>query len=213
MITVSEVAGYLESLRAAPDPVLAEMEEQAQRDGVPVVPPVTGRLLGVLVAATGARTVVEVGTATGMSGLYMARAMPPDGRIISFDVDPDRQRLAMSYFERAGVADKFDLRLQDAREGLAGIDVPVDFAFIDGVKQQYSDYLDGVLPHLRAGGLIVADNVLMSGTVASGEASGPWSEEHIAAMRAFNERLTSHPSLEATILPVGDGLALAVRRP
>jgi caffeoyl-CoA O-methyltransferase len=212
VITAPEVAAYLESVRAEPDPVLAEMEEQARRDGVPVVPAVTGRLLGVLVAATGARTIVEVGTATGMSGLYMARSLPPDGRIITFDVDPERQQRAASYFERAGVLEKFDLRLQDAREGLGAIDVPVDLAFIDGVKQQYGDYLDGVLPHVRAGGVIVADNVLMSGTVATNEPSGPWSAEHIAAMRAFNERLLSDPALEATILPVGDGLALAVRR-
>ena len=212
MITAPEVVGYLESIRTEPDPILAEMEAQAERDGVPVVPPVTGRLLGVLVAATRARTIVEVGTATGMSGLYMARALPADGRIISFDVDSDRQALALSYFQRAGVADKFDLRLQDAREGLADVDVPVDFAFIDGVKPQYADYLDGVLPLLRAGGFVVADNVLMSGTVATGEPAGPWSAEHIAAMRAFNERLMADPALEATVLPVGDGLALAVRR-
>jgi caffeoyl-CoA O-methyltransferase len=212
VITAPEVGAYLESIRAEPDPVLAEMEEQAQRDGVPVVPAVTGRLLGVLVAATGARTIVEVGTATGMSGLYMARALPPDGRIISFDVDPERQRLAASYFERAGVLEKFDLRLQDAREGLSGVDVPVDLAFIDGVKGQYAAYLDGVLPHLRVGGIVVADNVLMSGTVATGDPSGPWSAENIAAMRAFNERLLSDPALEATVVPVGDGLALAVRR-
>ena len=212
MITGPEVAAYLESIRAEPDPVLAEMEAQADRDGVPVVPPVTGRMLGVLVAATGARTIVEVGTATGTSGLYMARALPADGRIITFDIDPDRQRAAAAFLERAGVAGKFDFRLQDAREGLAGVDVGVDFAFIDGVKQQYSDYLDGILPHLRPGGLIVADNVLMSGTVATGDPAGPWSDEHIAAMRAFNERLQSDPALESTVLPVGDGLALAVRR-
>jgi caffeoyl-CoA O-methyltransferase len=212
VITAPDVAAYLESIRAEPDPLLAEMEEQAQRDGVPVVPPVTGRLLGALVAATGARTIVEVGTATGMSGLYMARALPADGRIITFDIDPERQRLAASYLERAGVADKFDFRLQDAREGLAGVETTVDLAFIDGVKQEYSAYLDGVLPKLRAGGLVVADNVLMSGTVATGEPDGPWSAEHIAAMRAFNERLVSDPALEATVLPVGDGLALAVRR-
>jgi predicted O-methyltransferase YrrM len=212
MITAPEVAAYLESIRTEPDEVLAEMEAQADRDGVPVVPPVTGRLLSVLVAAIGAHTIVEVGTATGMSGLYMARAMPAGGRIISFDVDPDRQATAMGYFERAGVADKFDLRLQDAREGLTHIDVPVDLAFIDGVKQQYADYLVRVVPHLRVGGLIVADNTLMSGTVATGEPNGPWGAEHIAAMRAFNARLMSDPALDATVLPVGDGLTLAVRR-
>src|SRR3954453_8189200 len=117
MITAPEVAAYLESIRPETDPVLAEMEAQAEGDGAPVVPPVTGRLLGVLVAATGARTVVEVGTATGMSGPYMAREMPADGGIISFGGDPDRQQRALGFFERAGVAEKFDLRLQDAREG------------------------------------------------------------------------------------------------
>jgi predicted O-methyltransferase YrrM len=212
MITAPEVAAYLESIRTEPDPVLAEMEAQAERDGVPVVPPVTGRLLGVLVAATGARTIVEVGTATGMSGLYMARALPAGGRIISFDVDPDRQAAARAHFERAGVADRFDLRLQDAREGLPAVDVPVDLAFIDGVKQQYADYLVRIVPHLRVGGLVVADNTLMSGTVATNEPGGPWSAEHIEAMRAFNARLMSDPALDATVLPVGDGLTLAVRR-
>ena len=80
------------------------------------------------------------------------------------------------------------------------------------MKDEYPAYLDGVLPHLRPGGLVVADNVLMSGTVASGEPTPQWSAGQIVAMRAFNERLVSDPALETTIAAIGDGLALAVRR-
>jgi caffeoyl-CoA O-methyltransferase len=212
MIVTDAVGGYLDALRPEPDPVLADMEAQGEREGVPIVPPVTGRFLAVLAAATGARRVVEVGTAIGVSTLYVARVLPADGRIVSFDVDPERQDAARGYLERAGVLDRVELRLQDAREGLSRLEGPFDLAFIDGVKVQYGAYLDAVLPLLRPGGLVAADNVLMSGTVAEGRGSGQWGDEQIAAMRAFNERLTSDPSLEASVVPIGDGLMLAVRR-
>ena len=210
MIITEAVSSYLEALRPAPDEVLAEMEAHAARDGVPIVHAPTGQLLAVLAAALGARTVVEVGTAIGVSTLYLARALPEGGRIVSFDVDPERHATAGGYLERAGVREVVDLRLQDAREGLGDLSGPVDLAFIDGVKEQYADYLDGLLPLMRPGGVIAVDNVLMSGTVADGVPAGPWTEAHIAAMRAFNERLTADPRLEATVTPVGDGVALAV---
>ncbi len=211
MITTEAVSSYLDGLRPAPDGVLAEMEAHAARDGVPIVHAPTGQLLAVLVAALAARTVVEVGTAIGVSTLYMARALPAGGRILSFDVDPERHAAARDYLQRAGVLDRVVLRLQDAREGLSELSDPVDLAFIDGVKEQYGDYLDGLLPLMRAGGVIGVDNVLMSGTVAEGVPAGPWSEAYIAAMRAFNERLMADPALEATVTPVGDGVALAVK--
>jgi caffeoyl-CoA O-methyltransferase len=212
MIVTDAVSAYLEALRPEPDAVLADMEAQGEREGVPIVPPVTGRFLAVLAAATGARRVVEVGTAIGVSTLYVARGLPADGRIVSFDVDAERQEAARGYLERAGVLDRVELRLEDAREGLSRVQGPIDLAFIDGVKTQYGAYLDGVLPLLRPGGLVAADNVLMSGTVAEGRPSGPWTEEQITAMRAFNQRLATDASLEASVVPIGDGLALAVRR-
>lgn len=212
MIVTDAVSAYLEALRPDPDAVLADMEARGEREGVPIVPPVTGRLLATLAAATGARRVVEVGTAIGVSTLYVARVLPGDGRIVSFDIDPERHEAARGYLGRAGVLERVELRLEDARDGLASLEGPFDLAFIDGVKAQYGAYLDGVLPLLRPGGLVVADNVLMSGTVAEGRASGQWTEEQITAMRAFNERLVNDPSLEASVVPLGDGLALAVRR-
>ncbi len=212
MIVTEAVQAYLQTLRPPPDPVLAEMEAHAARDGVPIVHPPTGQLLTALAAASGARRVVEVGTAIGVSTLYLARGLQGGGTVISFEVDPARQDAARAYLERAGVIDRVDLRLQDAREGVASLEEPVDLAFIDGVKDQYQAYFDALLGLVRPGGVIAVDNVLMSGSVAEGVAAGPWTEAHVVAMRAFNERLMSHPDLIATITPVGDGVALAVRR-
>jgi predicted O-methyltransferase YrrM len=214
MIVTDAVSTYLASLHPDPDPVLAEMEAHADRDAIPIVTPDTGELLQTLAAATGARRIVEVGTAIGVSTLYLARGLRDGGTVVSFEVDTARHESARDYLERAGLGDRVDLRLEDARSGLAGLEGPFDLAFIDAVKQQYGDYLEGVLRILRPGALIVADNVLMSGTVATGRPDGGWSEAHIANARAFNERLHAHPEIEvASVLPVGDGVALAVRGP
>jgi predicted O-methyltransferase YrrM len=169
-------------------------------------------LLHVLALAKGARRVVEVGTAIGVSTLYLARALPEGGTVVSFEIDAERHGAARDYLERAGVLGRTDLRLQDARAGLAALDGPFDMAFIDGVKAQYGDYFDLLLPLLGSGGLLAVDNVLMSGTVAEGRTDGHWTDEQIATARAFNERLLSASELVGTVTPVGDGLLVAVRR-
>jgi predicted O-methyltransferase YrrM len=212
VIVTAAVSDYLASLRDAPDPVLAEMEAQASREGIPIVVPETGALLHVLALARGARRVVEVGTAIGVSTLYLARALPEDGMVVSFEIDAARHGAARDYLDRAGVLARTDLRLQDARAGLAALDGPFDLAFIDGVKAQYGDYFDQLLPLLGSGAVLAVDNVLMSGTVAEGRSDGHWTDEQIATARAFNERLVSAPELVVTVTPVGDGLLVAVRR-
>jgi predicted O-methyltransferase YrrM len=212
VIVTDAVASYLDSLRPGPDPLLAEMEAHGARDHVPIVFPATGQLLQVLALASRARRIVEVGTAIGVSTLYMARALPPDGRLVSFEVDPDRQAAARGYLERAGLLDRVDLRLQDAREALASLESGFDMGFIDGVKAQYGDYLDRLAPLLRSGGVLAVDNVLMSGTVAEGQSDGRWSDEQINTARAFNARLVEAHDLVATVTPVGDGVLIAVRR-
>lgn len=212
MIVTEAVGRYTAELRAQPDPVLAEMERHAARDGIPIVVPQTGALLHVLALACGARRIVEVGTAIGVSTLHLARALPPGGTITSFEVDQERHQAARRYLERAGVADRCDLRLQDAREGLGGLHEQFDMAFIDGVKTQYGDYFEHLEPLLREGGLIVVDNVLMGGSVAEDSSDGHWTEEQIKGARAFNERLLHNKGLTGTVTPVGDGVLLAVKR-
>jgi predicted O-methyltransferase YrrM len=212
MIVTEPVASYLEQLRRAPDPVLAEMEAQAEREGIPIVVPETGALLSVLASARGARRILEVGTAIGVSTLYLARALPDDGRIVSFEIDPERHRDAREYLQRAGVLERADLRLQDAREGLKGVDGQFDMAFIDGVKTQYGEYFEHLLPLLAPGAVLAVDNVLMSGTVAEGRSDGHWTDDQIAGARAFNEAVLGHEQLSGTLTPVGDGVLIAIKR-
>jgi caffeoyl-CoA O-methyltransferase len=207
VILTTPVSHYIDQLRSRPDRVLAEMETYARNEGIPVVVPATGRLLEVLALARGASRALEVGTAIGVSTLYIARGLAPGGRVVSFEIDPQRHAAAQDYLERAGVADSVELRLQDARTGLAELEGRFDFAFLDGVKAQYGDYFDAVLPLLSDGAVLVVDNVLMDGRVAEVDGS-----ERISIARAFNERLLTHPELTGTLTPVGDGVLVAVKR-
>jgi predicted O-methyltransferase YrrM len=210
VIVSDAVDTYLAGLRAKPDPVLAEMEAHAARDRIPIVVPETGALLQVLALARGAERVVEVGTAIGVSTLYLARALKPGGQVVSYEIDEQRHAAARDYLARAGVGERVDLRLEDAREGLASLEGPFDMGFVDGVKAQYGDYFDTLLPLLGPRAVLVIDNVLMSGTVAEGRSDGHWTDDQIAFARAFNERLLGHERLTGTVTPIGDGVLIAV---
>lgn len=198
---------YLERLLPPRDAILREMEEVGEREEIPVSDPEVGRLLAVLVHTTGARRILEVGTAIGYSALCMARGAP-EARLLSIDKDPERLARAGAFLARAGVADRVQLVEGDALEVLAKLSGPFDFAYIDAVKEDYRRYLDLILPKLTVGGTIVADNLLWKGAVAR------WDEgedEATRALRAFNGYLMIHPQLSATILPVGDGVGLATK--
>lgn len=207
MIVTEAVSSYLERIRPQPDPVLAEMEAHGAREGIPIVVPGTGRLLQILALARGARHALEVGTAIGVSTLYIARGLAPDGKIVSFEIDAERQAAARGYLERAGVLERIDLRLQDARQGLNELSGQFDFAFVDGVKSEYDAYFDALVPRLAPGAVLVVDNVLMRGSVAEGDPSA-----RASTARAFNDRLLSHPDLLGTVTPVGDGVLVAVKQ-
>jgi predicted O-methyltransferase YrrM len=204
------VTEYLSGLEPEPDPLLAEMRARGDRDRVPIVHDVTGGLLEVLAAATGARRAVEVGTAIGVSTLHLARG---GAHVTTFEVDPERQAAARDYLTRDGRIDQVDLRLQDAAEGLAELEPgSFDLGFIDGPKAGYATHLDQVLTLLRPGGTLLVDNVLMGGSAATGEPTNEWSAEHVRTIRAFNEDLKQRDDVRVTFLPVGDGVALGVRQ-
>jgi predicted O-methyltransferase YrrM len=212
VILTDAVDSYLATLRSEPDEVLAEMEAQAEREWIPVVPPETGEFLALLARIRGASSVVEIGTAIGVSTLYLARALPADGRIVSFEIDPARHEAARDYLQRAGVLDRAELRLQDAREGLASLTGPFDLAFVDAAKMQYGNYIELLLPLLAPRAVVAIDNMLMSGTVATGRGDGNWTEDQIEMARALNTRVIGMPEFQASLLPVGDGLLVAVRQ-
>lgn len=169
-----------------------------------------GRLLHLLVKITGARDVLEIGTFTGMSALWMARALPTDGRLVCLDISEEWTSIARKYWKRAGVDHLIELQIGPALDTLRAMptDPAFDLAFIDADKANYPAYLDEVVPRLHPGGLLVADNVLWSGRVVDG---GDETED-TEAIRRFNRIVVDHPELEAVVLPISDGMTLARRR-
>jgi caffeoyl-CoA O-methyltransferase len=183
--------------------------ETRERTSAPqmMVGPLEGRFLALLVRLSGARRVLELGTFTGWSSIAMASALPPDGRIVTCDVDPEAVEIARRYADEAGVADRIDYRLGPALETVRGLDGPFDLVFIDADKEGYLDYYEATLPLLADDGLLVADNVLWSGRVAEDDP-----DERTRTIMAFNDHVRNDRRVVAVILTVRDGMTLIRRR-
>ena len=205
------VERYIHDLQPPRSDVMAEMEAVAARDGVPIVEWETGRFLAVL-CRTLDPVVLEVGTAIGYSTLHMAEQLR-GGRVITLEQRDDRARQARDFLERAGVADRVELIEGDARETIQSVEGPIDLLFVDATKDQYERYIELAEPKLSERAVLVIDNMLMSGEVALGEGEPTgWREESLAAARRLNSELLNSDRWLASVLPVGDGIAFAVRR-
>jgi caffeoyl-CoA O-methyltransferase len=203
---------YLADLHPAIDPLLDDIRTEGLAAGLPLVEPETARLLRSLVIATGARRVLEVGTAIGYSAIWMGQALPADGILITMEVDAARAGVARRNFERAGLSSKASVIVGDAARFLHKVAGPFDVIFQDGDKLQYEPLLDALINHLRPGGVLVTDNVLWDGEVVEGFVREPRHDAaSTAAIRAYNRRLATEPRLLTTILPLGDGVAVSVR--
>ncbi|MFH8571391.1 O-methyltransferase [Streptomyces sp. NPDC017993] len=168
-----------------------------------------GPLLAFLVRLIGARRVVEVGTFTGFSALSMARALPADGTLIACDVSEEWTAYGREAWAKAGVADRIDLRIAPALETLKALPAEphIDLAYLDADKGGYIAYWEELVPRLRPGGLIVADNVLFHGGVVDPEATGS-----ARAIKEFNDHVVADERMEAVMLTVADGVTLARKR-
>jgi caffeoyl-CoA O-methyltransferase len=174
------------------------------------VGPDQGHLLAMLVAISGARLVVEIGTFTGMSALWMARALPPGGRLVCFDLTDEYLPTARAAWSEAGVDDRIEVVVGPAAQRLRELpaDEPVDVAFIDADKTGYAGYVDALLPRMSERGVIVVDNVLWGGSVVDDDDRS----ESTVALRAFNDAVATRSDVHAVMLPVGDGVTLIRRR-
>jgi predicted O-methyltransferase YrrM len=201
---------YLSNIHRAPSPLLLEVEELGHKDGIPILDRASGRLLSTLVHCMQANRILEIGTAYGYSTLWMALAMPPAGRLWTIDPDRGRTDIAQEFFERAGVAGKIDITNQPALEVLENFPHRnVDIIFLDANKEQYPQYLELCVPMLKLSGLMIVDNLLWSGRAAAKpKADDP---ESTLSIRRFNELFLKHPQLDATIVPVGDGVGIGAR--
>ncbi|HVR99149.1 MAG TPA: O-methyltransferase [Thermoanaerobaculia bacterium] len=200
---------YLERLLPPRDPLLREMEERAGVDDIPISDPEVGRLLSVLARATGARRILELGTAIGYGTLCLARGAP-EARVVSIDTDPERIAEARTWLTRGGVADRVELLQGAALDLLPELPGRFDLVYVDAVKTEYRRYLDLLLPKLEVGGMVILDNLLWKGQVAEPPEDEP-EDERARALRAFNAYLMMHPQLQAVVLPLGDGVGLATK--
>lgn len=213
----ARVDHFFEERLGGSDPVLDAALERSRRAGLPgiQVTPGQGRLLWLLTRAVSARTVLEVGTLGGYSTIWLGRALPPVGRLVTLEVEPEHAEVARENLTQAALSVPFEVRLGDARESLrtlaASGDGPFDLVFLDANKDAYPEYLDLILPLTHPGSLLIADNVVRGGRVAdasSGDAS-------VQGVQRFTEALGRLPNVDATaVQTVGakgyDGFILAL---
>ena len=212
-IVPDAVEGYLASLNHHSDAILDDIARAGERDDLPLVDSEVGALLRVLVLAARATRVLEIGTAIGYSGIWMAGALPKDGMFITMEIDDARAKIARENFARAGLADRVNVLVGNAQRMLQKVAGPFDVIFQDGDKKQYGPMLDTLVGLLRPGGLLVTDNVLWNGEVVPGfSAKRHRDASEGAAIAQYNEAINRHPSLLTSIVPLRDGVAISVKR-
>jgi caffeoyl-CoA O-methyltransferase len=168
---------------------------------------IEGGFLATLVALSGARRILEFGTFTGYSSISMASALPPDGKVITLDVDPEATAIARRYMDESGHGDKIEIRLGPALETLQDVAGPFDLVFIDADKPNYVNYYEAALPLLADDGLLIADNVLWSGRVVE-----DGDDESTRAIKEFNEHVRADGRVVSVMLTVRDGMTLVRKR-
>ena len=203
-----EIEAYAERYTSARWDVFERLgaeTEATQRNHGMMVGVLEGAFLSFLVFMTRARRVLEVGTFTGWSGIAMAGSLPPDGTLVTCDVNEETTAVARRYAEEAGVADRIDFRVGPGLETLDSLEGPFDLAFIDADKEGYVDYYEAILPKLAPDGLVAADNTLFGSDADNGEIT--------QAITRFNERVLHDDRVEAVLLPVREGITLIRLRP
>jgi caffeoyl-CoA O-methyltransferase len=207
-VTAESVDEYLYSMLPKRDEVLAEMESYATKHNVPIVGPAVARVLQQLAMMINAKTVCELGSAIGYSTIWWARAVGEGGRVVYTDGDSRNAELARDYFDRAKVSKRIAIHTGDALEFLSEQKQQFDIIFNDIDKEDYPRVLRLVPPRLRKGGLFITDNVLWSGRVAQKKPA----DARTKAIGEFNRLLYNSPDFFTTILPIRDGIAVALKK-
>lgn len=205
-IVYDDVEAYIDRLANRGDEKLRKLERRGRDEGWPIVGAAEGSFLHVLAKGIGARRVLELGTAIGYSGTWLARALAPDGELITVEGNPETARIARGNFETLGVGSRVTILVGKAQEVIEDLRGPFDFIFNDIDKAGYPAVLEPCIERLRVGGLLVTDNVLWDGDVARSDRSA-----ETKAIREYNERLAKDPRMIATITPLRDGVSVALK--
>jgi predicted O-methyltransferase YrrM len=212
-IVPEAIERYLGGLNRGGDAVLDDIARGNTSRGLPLVDAEVGALLRVLTTAVGASRVLEIGTAIGYSGIWLAGALPPGGMLVTMEKDEERAREARENFSRAGLADRVSVVVGDAALKIAKVAGPFDLIFQDGAKHLYTPLLDRLVGLLRPGGLLVTDNVLWDGEVVPGFVASPKrNADETRAIAEYNERLAAHPQLLTATVPLRDGVSISVKK-
>lgn len=207
-IVLEDVSKYLENFAPKRNELFKEMESYALKYDVPIVGPHVGALLHMIVKTTKAKRVLELGTAIGYSGIWIAEALPHNGKLITIEWDKESAAVAKKNIEKAGLSNMIDLRVGSAQEILPEIRGEFDIVFNDIDKEGYVDILPYCVSHLKKGGLFITDNVLWSGRVAR---SAPEDDLETSTIREFNKRIFEHPELLTVIVPLRDGVSVCLK--
>lgn len=199
-------AEYLDQLLTQNDPLLTEMEAYAAEHRVPIADREVARFIEITARVTGAKKALEIGMAIGYSVVHLARGMGEGSVVVTIEPSDEMIDAATGYLKRAGLLDRVEIERGKALEVMPNLEQTFDLLFIDALKEEYSQYLDLGLALLRTGGVVIVDNLLWGGRVATGD-----TERSTVALREFNRYFMSHPELLAEVLPVGDGLGYAVK--
>jgi len=202
-----DIEAYLHRFIPDRDAILAEMERLAKTRHFPIVGPVVGRLLAQLARLIGAERVLEMGAGFGYSAYWIARVLPPDGRLLAIERSAENARLAREWLGRTGLDDKVEFIVGDALEVVAGLPGPFDLIFVDVDKEQYPISLPLTLPRLRQGGLLITDNILWGGRVLAPDPA----EASTRGVQEYTRLIYENSRLYTTILPVRDGLAVSLK--
>ena len=208
MIVHPEIEKYLEGFRADRSEALLEMEEKAMKENFPIIGPDVGHLLYLLAKISNAESVLELGSGFGYSALFFSRALPASGKIVCTDMDEDNKALAEHYFLRAGISGKTEFILGDALKTAVELKEEFDIVYNDIDKEYYPRTIDVAWERLKRGGMFITDNTLWYGRVT--EKIPP--DEATVGVNEFNRMLKADPRFEYSILPIRDGLTLAVKK-
>ncbi|MFI9274498.1 O-methyltransferase [Kitasatospora sp. NPDC052896] len=217
VVATEELLDYIREVSLRDEPLLAELRRETAElpagEAMQVMAE-EGQLLALLVRLTGARSILEIGTFTGYSTLCMAQSLPPGGELVTCDITDRWPAIGAGYWERAGVADRIELRIGDAVETLGKLAAErgpdsFDFVFIDADKANYRRYYEDSLALLRPGGLLVVDNTLFFGRVADPDRQDP----DTVGVRELNAALHADERVEISLLAMADGITLVRKRP
>ena len=210
-ITREYVEDYIREILREEEGIIKKLMQEAEERHIPVIEPEVAALLKNIIKMSGTKTILEVGTAIGYSAILFATAAGEGAKVVTIERNVDYTEEALQNIREAGMEDTIKVLHGDALEVLPCLEEPFDMIFLDGAKGHYGEMLERSIQLLNPGGLLISDNILFRGMVASDDLIRRRKKTIVIRMREYLKAITSHPQLETSILPVGDGLAISLK--